>query len=117
MATMPPQFKVVAEHEMPFGVFIPAQWYAPMARRHMHEYGTTFDQLAAVAVHQRHNASLNDNAMMREPITVDNHHSSRWVVDPFRLLDSCLETAGFAALILARADPTTAMQNKPLLRP
>ena len=114
MATVAPQFRVVAEHEMPFGVMIPAQWYAPMARRHMHQYGTTFDQLGAVAVTTRYHASLNDNAMMREPITVDDLHSSRWVVDPFRLLDCCLETDGVAAVVLARADRAKDMKNKPV---
>jgi acetyl-CoA acetyltransferase len=114
MATMPPQFKMVAEHEMPFGVFIPAQWYAPMARRHMHEYGTTYEHLAAVSVQQRRHAALNDNAMMREPITVEDHHNSRWVVEPFRLLDCCLETDGVAAVILARADRAKDMRNRPV---
>ena len=114
MATVAPQFRIVAEHEMPFGVLIPAQWYAPMARRHMHQYGTTFEHLAAVAVTTRYHASLNDNAMMREPISVEDHHSSRWVVDPFRLLDCCLETDGVAAVILARADRAKDMKNKPV---
>ncbi|TMC51213.1 MAG: thiolase family protein [Chloroflexi bacterium] len=114
MGVAPPQFKVVAEHEMPMGVFIPAQWYAPMARRHMHEYGTTFEQFAAVSVTQRYHASLNDNAMMRDLITVEDHHHSRWVVDPFRLLDCCLETDGVAAVILARADRAKDMRHPPV---
>jgi acetyl-CoA acetyltransferase len=114
MATVAPQFRVVGEHEMPFGVMIPAQWYAPMARRHMHQYGTTFEHLAAVAVTTRYHASLNDNAMMREPISVEDHHNSRWVVDPFRLLDCCLETDGVAAIVLARADRAKDMKQRPV---
>lgn len=114
MATVAPQFKIVAEHEMPFGVMIPAQWYAPMARRHMHQYGTSYEHFAAVAVTTRYHASLNDNAMMRDPITVEDHHQSRWVVEPFRLLDCCLETDGVAAIVLARADRAKDMPHRPV---
>lgn len=114
MATVAPQFRIVAEHEMPFGVMIPAQWYAPMARRHMHQYGTTYEHFAAVAVTTRYHASLNDNAMMRDLITVEDHHNSRWVVEPFRLLDCCLETDGVAAIVLARADRAKDMPHRPV---
>ena len=81
------QFRVVSEFESPIGANAPAQFYAPMARRHMELYGTTSEQFAQVAVTMRNHAILNENALMQTPLTVDMHHASRMIADPFRLLD------------------------------
>jgi len=74
-----PQFRLIAEFENPVGAVAPAQLYAPMARRHMEIYGTTPEQFAEVAITMRKHAMLNDNAIMRKPMTVADHHASRMI--------------------------------------
>jgi acetyl-CoA acetyltransferase len=86
------------------GVNAPSQLYALMARRHMEEFGTTSRDLGAVAVSTRQHAMSNANALMREPLTIEQHQSSRWIVEPYRLLDCCLETDGGAAVVVMAAD-------------
>jgi acetyl-CoA acetyltransferase len=100
--------------EMPFGLFTPAQWYALMARRHMYEYGTTSRQLGAVAVAMRKHALLNDKAMMKKPITLEDHQNSRMIADPFRLLDCCLESDGAAAVVVSSARRARDMRHPPV---
>ncbi|WP_418320876.1 thiolase family protein [Piscinibacter sakaiensis] len=99
-----PQFHYVTEFEYPIGAIAPAQLYAPMARRHMEIYGTTSEQFGEVAVSCREHALLNDNALMKKPITLDDHRNSRMIADPFRLLDCCLESDGGAAIVVSSAD-------------
>ncbi|MDO8568297.1 MAG: thiolase family protein [Dehalococcoidales bacterium] len=89
--------------EMPYGVFPPV-WFGLMARRHMHEYGTTSRQLAQVAVTERQNASRHPGAQMREPITVDDVLNSRIIADPLHLLDICLISNGGGAVIVTAAE-------------
>ena len=101
--------------EEPYGVFVPAQWYAPMARRHMYEYGTTSRQFGAVAVTMRKHAQLNDKAIMRgKPITIEDHQNSRMVADPFRLLDCCLESDGAAAVVVTSGERAKDMRHQPV---
>jgi acetyl-CoA acetyltransferase len=99
-----PQFHYVTEFEHPLGNSAPAQIYAPMARRHMELYGTTVEQFGAVAVAHRQHALLNDNAIMKKPITLEDHRDSRMIADPFRLFDCSLESDGGAAVIISAAD-------------
>lgn len=77
--------------------------YALAARRHMLRYGTTEEDLAAVAVAQRAWASANPLAQLREPITVEDHHNSRWVAEPLRKLDCCLVSNGGVAVVVTSA--------------
>ncbi|MCB1740461.1 MAG: thiolase family protein [Gammaproteobacteria bacterium] len=99
-----PQFKLIGEFEMPLGAIAPAQLYAPMARRHMELYGTTSEQLGAIAVSTRHNAILNGNAMMTRPMTLEDHQNSRMISDPLRLFDCSLESDGAAAVVVSAMD-------------
>ena len=99
-----PQFHYVTEFEYPIGAAAPAQLYAPMARRHMALYGTTTDHFAEVAIACRQHALLNDNALMKKPITLDDHRQSRMISDPFRLLDCSLESDGGAAIVVSSAE-------------
>ena len=102
------------DFELPYGIFIPAQWFAPMAMRHMHEYGTTSRQFGAIAVAMRKHAQLNDNAIMRgKPMTIEDHQNSRMVADPFRLLDCCLENDGAAAVVVTSAERAADMRHQP----
>ncbi|GHE38751.1 hypothetical protein GCM10017771_57540 [Streptomyces capitiformicae] len=88
------------QFEVPYGHTLIAK-YAMAARRHMHEYGTTLEQLASVAVQARANAAANPEAMFRTPITVDDVLSSPPIADPFTKLHCCLRSDGGAAVLLA----------------
>lgn len=93
------------EFEYPYGAHIPA-FYALLAKRYMHEFGTTSEQLARIAVACRKHAALNPKAQMREPITVDDVLTSKAVSTPLRKLDCSLISDGGAAVVitsLARA--------------
>jgi acetyl-CoA acetyltransferase len=96
-----PQFHYVTEFEYPLGAIAPAQLYAPMARRHMDLYGTTVAHFGEVAVACREHALRNSNAIMKKPITLEDHRDSRLIADPFRLLDCSLESDGGAAVVIS----------------
>ena len=87
------------EYEIPYGVHIPG-FYALAARRHMHEYGTTPEQLAAIAVACRKHASMNPAAQKREPITIEEVLASKMIASPLHLLDCSLISDGGAAIIV-----------------
>src|SRR2546430_1345355 len=74
------------------------------AVRHMHEYGTTKEQLAQVAVATRAWATLNPRAAMRDPITVADVLASKQIAWPFNLLDCCLVSDGGGALVVTSAE-------------
>jgi acetyl-CoA acetyltransferase len=78
--------------------------YALAARRHMTTYGTTTEQLGAIAVAQRSWAALNPLAQQREPITLADHQASPWIAEPLHLLDCCLVSNGGVAVIVTTAD-------------
>ncbi|MFD7000620.1 acetyl-CoA acetyltransferase [Streptomyces mirabilis] len=88
------------QFEVPYGHTLIAK-YAMAARRHMHAYGTTLEQLASVAVQARANAALNPEAMFRTPITTDDVLSGPMIADPFTKLHCCLRSDGGAAVLLA----------------
>ncbi|MBN8909351.1 MAG: thiolase family protein, partial [Rhodospirillales bacterium] len=71
----------------PFGFTSPGAAHAMMFRRHMELYGTTTRQLAEVSVSVRYHACLNPDAVMRNPITIEDHESARFITAPLRLLD------------------------------
>ena len=79
--------------------------YAVVARRHMHEFGTTEEQLAEVAVAQRHGATLNPLSVngVRGEITIDDVMASRKIAEPLKLLDCCLVNQGAGCIVLTRA--------------
>ncbi|GAA2731962.1 thiolase family protein [Actinocorallia aurantiaca] len=79
-------------------------YYALAAQRHMARYGTTSEQLGAVAVSTRQWATMNPLAQMRDPITLEDHQNSRWVVEPLHLLDCCLVSNGAIAVLVTGAD-------------
>jgi acetyl-CoA acetyltransferase len=99
------------------------QWTGPMGPptmftvpvlRYMKKYGVTEEQLAMVAVVQREYAAKNPNAMMKDPITVEDVLNSRMIAYPFRLLMCCLVTDGGGALILTSADRAKDFPTKPV---
>ena len=92
------------EWEDPFGLHGMVTPYALLAQRYFHLYGATPDDLAEVAVITRRHALNNDNAQMKKPITVDDHHNSRMISTPLRLLDCSLVSDGGGAVILTTRD-------------
>jgi acetyl-CoA acetyltransferase len=88
--------------------------YAVAARRHMETYGTTSEQLGAVAVAARQWAGMNPQAQMRAPITLEDHQSSRMIADPLRMLDCCLVSNGAIAVIVTSAERAAALRQPPV---
>ena len=98
-----------------YGQFGVNAMYALVARRHMHAYGTTQDHLGAVAVAQRRWANMNPAAQLHdEPLTLDDYHASRWVVEPFHLLDCCLVSNGGVAVIVTSAERARTLRKPPV---
>ncbi len=92
------------DFEAPYGQIAMITGYALFAQRHMHLYGTTSEQLGAVAVTSRHHASLNDNAHKREPITLSDHQASPMISSPLRRLDCSLISDAGGAFVVTSAD-------------
>jgi acetyl-CoA acetyltransferase len=88
--------------------------YALAARRHMERFGTTSEQLGHIAVAQRDWAARNPAAQLREPITLADHQASRWIVEPFHLLDCCLVSNGGIAVIVTTAERAAALAQAPV---
>jgi acetyl-CoA acetyltransferase len=102
------------QFENPFGLAGPPTGYALAAARHMHDYGTTSEQLAELAVATRKWASLNPRAAMRDPITVADVLASRMIAWPLHLLDCCLVTDAGGALVLTSAERARDSRQKPV---
>jgi len=103
------QFKTSA------GCIAPSQEIALAARAHMLKYGTTSEDFGRIAVLSRNHALDNERAMMRTPMTMDDYLASRWIVEPFRMFDCCLETDGAVAIVLVRADRARELPHRPVL--
>ncbi len=88
--------------------------YALAARRHMAEYGTTQDQLGIIAVGQREWATMSPLAQMRSPITLEDYHNSRWIIEPLHLLDCCLVSNGAVAVVVSSAAAAKGMPQPPV---
>lgn len=88
---------------------------AVAASRHMALYGTTSEQLAEVAVACRRHASMNPNAVMREPITIGDHQASRFIVEPLRLLDCCLISDGGVCVLVTSPKRARDLAKPPVL--
>jgi acetyl-CoA acetyltransferase len=100
------------QFDTPYGHTLVSK-YAMSAQRHMAKYGTRVDQLAAIAVAARANASLNPEAYYRDPITIDDVLSSRPIADPLTKLQCCLRSDGGGAIVLAAEDRVPDTLKKP----
>ena len=96
-----------------YGFFGANTGYALAARRHMALYGTTNDQLGAIAVSNRKWAGLNPAAMQRRPMTLEDYHGSRWIVEPFHLFDCTLVSNGAVAVIVTSAERARSLKQPP----
>ena len=101
-------------YEAPYKPFNPPTSYALAAARHMHQYGTTREQLAAVAVAARQWARKNPEAFMREPLSIDDVLKARMISDPLTVRDCCLVTDGGGAFVLTRADRARSLAKPPV---
>ena len=100
----------------PFGQLTPASWVAMVARRYMHLYGATSQDFGRVAVAGRRHAATNPAAWFyNQPITLEEHQASRWIVDPLHLLDCCQESDGGQALVITSAERARDLPNTPAL--
>lgn len=102
-----------ATYEAPYGNTLVGA-YAMAARRHMHQYGTTSEQLAEIAVVTRRHAGLNPLAMYREPITVQDVLNSRMIADPLHLLDCCVVSDGGGAVLVTTEERARDLKQVPV---
>jgi acetyl-CoA acetyltransferase len=110
----PPGPNPMAEWESPYGLRMPMGPYALAASRHMHEFGTTSEQLAQIAVSTREWAALNPRARYRTPLTVEDVLASPVQTTPLHLLDCCLVTDGAGAFVLASAERARTLRRPPV---
>ena len=100
---------------LPFGLFNATVGMALLVRRHMHLHGTTAEHMGHVAVTFRRHANRNPAAVMHDrPMTLADHAAAPRIVDPFGLLDCCLETDGANALVLVSAERARDCRQKPV---
>jgi acetyl-CoA acetyltransferase len=98
----------------PYGVMSPGQRYAMRAMRFMHDYNVGREALRAIAMASYHHAQSNPRAVMHgRPLTEEAYDASRWIVEPFRLYDCCMENDGAAALVLMSAERARDLPRRP----
>ena len=100
-------------YEQPYGASIPS-FYAMITRRHMHEYGTTREQLAQMAVISRDHAVRHPNAHMTQPITVEEVINSKPIAEPLNILDCCLISDAGGAYIVTTAERAKDLKSDPV---
>jgi len=102
------------EYDAPYRPRLPITGYALAAARHMHEYGTTREDLAEIAVAARKWAQLNPNAFDRRPLSIAEVLASPMVSSPLTARDCCLVTDGGGAVVMVRADRAAALKKAPI---
>jgi len=99
----------------PWGFTSPGAQYTMAFQQHMERFGSTEEQLGTVAVTFRKHAMLNENAVMRTPLTIEDYTSSRYICRPFHIYDYCIINDGAVVLILTRADRAKDLPHTPVL--
>jgi len=105
---------IAGQFEAPYGIHYPIGYYALTAARHMHQYGTTPEQLAEVAVAARRWAQLNPKAWSRDPLTIEEVLASPMISDPLHKLDCCLVTDGGGAVVVTGAARARDAAKRPI---
>ena len=99
----------------PYGMLSPAQWFATRMIRLMHEHGIEHKTMRAISMAAYHHAQNNPRAVMRgRVLDEESYDASRWIVEPFRLYDMCLENDGAAAMILVPAERARDLRQPPV---
>lgn len=98
----------------PFNVLSAVNLMAMYAQRHFHDYGTTPEQLAQIALTCRRNAALNPKAVMRAPMTMDDYFASKMISTPLRMFDCDVHCDASTAILLSRADAAKDGPNAPI---
>ena len=99
---------------IPFGAASAATWIAMFAQRHFHEYGTTREQLAQIALNARRNAARNPKAIYRDPLSLEDYLSARIISTPFCLFDCDVPSDGSTALIVSRREAARDLRKPPI---
>ena len=102
------------EFTLPFRAYSAANWIAMFAQRHFHEYGTTREQLAQIALNARRNAAGNPKAIYREPMTLEDYLGARMISTPFCLYDCDVPCDGGTAMIVSHVDAARDLRRAPL---
>ncbi|WP_157218485.1 thiolase C-terminal domain-containing protein [Flavisphingomonas formosensis] len=103
------------EYYLPYGMMTPGQFFAILAQRHMYDYGSTAEQLGAIALACRENANRTPHAQMHDrPLSMEQYLASRIIASPLRLFDFCLESDGACAVVLTRADRARDLRQPPV---
>jgi acetyl-CoA acetyltransferase len=98
----------------PYGLISPAQRFAMRVMRFMHDHGVRQEAQRAIALASYHHAQANPRAVMHgRPLTAEAYDASRWIVEPFRLFDCCMENDGAAALVLVSAERARDLRRPP----
>jgi acetyl-CoA acetyltransferase len=100
---------------LPYGAASAANWIAMMAMRHFHEFGTTREQMAQIALNARRNAALNPKAVYRDPMTLDDYMNVRMISHPFCLYDCDAPVDGSTAIIVSALDAARDRPKPPLV--
>jgi acetyl-CoA acetyltransferase len=103
------------DYYFPYGLTVPPHWFSYAARLHMNQFGTTAEQMGAVAVAMRKHAQLNPVAMMRgKPMTMADYLASPMISDPYRMFDCSLEADGACAFVVTTAERAADLKQKPV---
>ncbi len=103
-----------AQFAGPHGYLVPPQWFAMFAQRHQYEYGSTSEDLGAIAIQERLHASKNPHAVGKDLITLDDYMNSRWIAEPFRLFDCCYEVDGAVAIVITTSERAKDLPHPPV---
>lgn len=100
---------------VPYGVISPPQRFAMRVRRYMHEHGVRQEALRAIALASSHHAQANPRAVMYgKPLDIEKYDASRWIAEPLRLFDCCMENDGAAAIVMVDAERAADFAQKPV---
>ena len=103
------------QYRYPIGFTAYPQYIAMWARRYMIETGAGYDDLGAVVLAQRKYAALNERAIIRSPLTLDEYHASPFVADPFRAADCTVEVDGACAILVTSVETARTLTTAPRL--